>query len=29
MLPERVRAFVDFAVKNLPEMVLKMNPPKR
>jgi len=25
-LPERVRAFVDFAVKNLPEMVLKMKP---
>ena len=25
-LPERVRAFVDFAVKNLPEMVLKMRP---
>lgn len=25
-LPERVRAFVDFAVKNLPEMVLNMKP---
>ena len=25
-LPERVRAFVDFAVKNLPEMVLMMKP---
>jgi DNA-binding transcriptional LysR family regulator len=28
-LPERVRAFVDFAVKNLPEMVLKMKPAER
>lgn len=28
-LPERVRAFVDFAVKNLPEMILKMRPAVR
>jgi DNA-binding transcriptional LysR family regulator len=25
-LPERVRAFVDFAVKNVPKMVLRMKP---